>query len=174
VKPSDEEFSVHGSDEIEFLVSANPGQPLKALAKVASGGELSRISLAIQVAAADSHASLCMVFDEVDAGIGGAVAEIVGRQLRALGEHNQVLCVTHLAQVASQAHRQFRVAKLTDGKITRTHLKSLSEPERVDEIARMLGGVDISDEARAHARDMLARGSAAAEPLKKRRSRAPH
>jgi DNA repair protein RecN (Recombination protein N) len=174
VNPSDEEFSVHGSDEIDFLVSANPGQPLKALAKVASGGELSRISLAIQVAAAGSHASLCMVFDEVDAGIGGAVAEIVGRQLRALGEHNQVLCVTHLAQVASQAHRQFRVAKLTDGKITRTHLKSLSEPERVDEIARMLGGVDISDEARAHARDMLARGSAAAEPLKKRRSRAPH
>jgi DNA repair protein RecN (Recombination protein N) len=174
VNPSAEQVSAHGSDDIEFLVSANPGQPLKALAKVASGGELSRISLAIQVAAAGSHASLCMVFDEVDAGIGGAVAEIVGRQLRALGEHNQVLCVTHLAQVAAQAHRQFRVSKLTDGKITRTQLKSLAEPERVDEIARMLGGVDISEQARAHAREMLTRGNAAAEPLKKRRSRAPH
>ncbi len=175
VNPSDEEISAYGSDDIEFLVSANPGQPLKPLAKVASGGELSRISLAIQVAAAGSHASLCMVFDEVDAGIGGGVAEIVGRQLRALGEHNQVLCVTHLAQVASQAHRQFRVSKLTDGKITRTVLKGLGETERVDEIARMLGGVDISEQARAHARDMLARGTPAAEPLKKRRPRAaPH
>jgi DNA repair protein RecN (Recombination protein N) len=168
-----EDISAQGSDEIEFLVSANPGQPLKGLAKVASGGELSRISLAIQVAAAGSQASLCMVFDEVDAGIGGAVAEIVGRQLRALGGHNQVLCVTHLAQVAAQAHHQFRVSKLSDGTITRTQLKSLGPPERVDEIARMLGGVDISEQARAHAREMLARGSAAAEPLKKRRGRAP-
>jgi DNA repair protein RecN (Recombination protein N) len=173
VNPSDEEMSAHGSDDIEFLVSANPGQPLKGLAKVASGGELSRISLAIQVAAAGSRASLCMVFDEVDAGIGGGVAEIVGRQLRALGEHNQVLCVTHLAQVASQAHRQFRVSKLTDGKITRTTLKNLGEGERVDEIARMLGGIDISEQARAHARDMLARVLPAAEPIKKRRTRSP-
>jgi DNA repair protein RecN (Recombination protein N) len=167
VNPSDEDISAHGSDDIEFLVSANPGQPLKGLAKVASGGELSRISLAIQVAAAGSHASLCMVFDEVDAGIGGAVAEIVGRQLRALGAHNQVLCVTHLAQVASQAHRQFRVSKLTDGKITRTTLKNLGDAERIDEIARMLGGVDISEQARAHAREMLARGTPGAERLKK-------
>jgi DNA repair protein RecN (Recombination protein N) len=165
--------SASGTDDIEFLVSANPGQPLKGLAKVASGGELSRISLAIQVAAAGSAASLCMVFDEVDAGIGGAVAEIVGRQLRALGEHSQVLCVTHLAQVASQAHGQFRVTKLSDGKITRTALKSLGELDRVDEIARMLGGVDITEQARAHARDMLTRGAPAEAP-KKRRSRAQH
>jgi len=170
---SDTEVSASGSDEVEFLVTTNPGQPRKSLAKVASGGELSRISLAIQVAAAGAAASLCMVFDEVDAGIGGAVAEIVGRQLRALGERNQVLCVTHLAQVASQAHRQFRVTKLSDGKITRTALKSLAESERIDEIARMLGGVDITTQARAHARDMLARG-APPELLKKRRSRAPH
>jgi DNA repair protein RecN (Recombination protein N) len=169
---SDTQISAAGSDDIEFLVSANPGQPLKGLAKVASGGELSRISLAIQVAAAGGAASVCMVFDEVDAGIGGAVAEIVGRQLRALGEHNQVLCVTHLAQVASQAHRQFRVSKLSDGKISRTALKSLAEPERVDEIARMLGGVDITEQARAHARDMLTRGPPA-EMAKKHRSRAP-
>jgi DNA repair protein RecN (Recombination protein N) len=165
-----------GSDDIEFLVSANPGQPLKGLAKVASGGELSRISLAIQVAGAAAGApgsALCMVFDEVDAGIGGAVAEIVGKQLRALGEHAQVLCVTHLAQVASQAHRQFRVTKLTDGKITRTALKCLADSDRVDEIARMLGGVDITDQARAHARDMLERG-APAQSARKRRSRAQH
>jgi DNA repair protein RecN (Recombination protein N) len=171
VNASSAEPSATGSDEVEFLVSANPGQAPKSLARVASGGELSRISLAIQVAAAGSAAALCMVFDEVDAGIGGGVAEIVGRQLRALGGHNQVLCVTHLAQVASQAHRQFRVTKLSDGKITRTALKDLSEPERVDEIARMLGGVDITEQARAHARDMLSRG-APAEVAKKRRTRA--
>jgi DNA repair protein RecN (Recombination protein N) len=169
VTPSEQEFSSNGSDEVEFLVSANPGQPLKSLAKVASGGELSRISLAVQVAGR-AQSSVCMVFDEVDAGIGGAVAEIVGRQLRQLGERAQVLCVTHLAQVASQAHSQFRVTKLSDGKITRTAVKPLGEPERVDEVARMLGGIDITEQARAHARDMLAR-AAPATNLKKKGSR---
>jgi len=163
ISPSDAEFAAQGSDDIEFLVSANPGQALKSLARVASGGELSRISLAVQVAAAAKASALCMVFDEVDAGIGGAVAEIVGRQLRELGERAQVLCVTHLAQVASQAHSQFRVTKLSDGKITRTAVKALGRPERVDEIARMLGGIDITEQARAHAREMLER--AALEPL---------
>jgi DNA repair protein RecN (Recombination protein N) len=158
---NDAEFSAEGSDDIEFLVSANPGQAPKSLAKVASGGELSRISLAVQVAAAAKTSALCMVFDEVDAGIGGAVAEIVGRQLRDLGERVQVLCVTHLAQVASQAHSQFRVTKLSDGKITRTAVKTLAANERVDEIARMLGGIDITDQARAHARQMLTRTSPA-------------
>jgi DNA repair protein RecN (Recombination protein N) len=167
--PSEAEFSAHGSEEVEFLVSANPGQPPKALAKVASGGELSRISLAIQVAAAAKNSGLCMVFDEVDAGIGGAVAEIVGRQLRDLGASAQVLCVTHLAQVAAQAHNQFRVTKQSEGKMTRTSVEPLAPDQRVDEIARMLGGVDISDQARAHARDMLAR--AAPEPQRKKRSR---
>lgn len=147
--------SANGIDTVEFLVSANPGQPPKGLAKVASGGELSRISLAIQVAAATKNGVQCMVFDEVDAGIGGAIAEIVGRQLRALGERSQVLCVTHLPQVASQAHAQYRVSKHTDGKLTRTSLQGLKGAERVDEIARMLGGVDITDKARAHAREML-------------------
>ena len=156
VTPSDAEFSANGSDEVEFLVSANPGQPLKSLAKVASGGELSRISLAVQVAGRAATSPLCMVFDEVDAGIGGAVAEIVGRQLRDLGERAQVLCVTHLPQVASQAHGQFRVTKLSDGKITRTAVKPLGAAERIDEIARMLGGIDITEQARAHAREMLA------------------
>ncbi|HEY2678899.1 MAG TPA: DNA repair protein RecN [Steroidobacteraceae bacterium] len=168
VAPAEGEFSAHGSDEVEFLVSANPGQSLKSLAKVASGGELSRISLAVQVAGRAKSSSLCMVFDEVDAGIGGAVAEIVGKQLRGLGERAQVLCVTHLPQVASQAHAQFRVTKLSDGKVTRTAVKPLGAPERVDEIARMLGGVDITEQARAHARDMLSR--AASEENKRKRS----
>jgi DNA repair protein RecN (Recombination protein N) len=173
VEPAPEEFSAHGGDSIEFLVSANPGQPLKSLAKVASGGELSRISLAVQVAAAADTDALCRVFDEVDTGIGGAVAEIVGRQLRSLGTHAQVLCVTHLAQVAAQAHAQFRVTKLTDGKVTRTAVKPLTREERVDEIARMSGGINISDQARAHAREMLA---AAESPVASRsagRKRAP-
>jgi DNA repair protein RecN (Recombination protein N) len=170
VSSSDGEFAATGSDDVEFLVSANPGQPAKSLAKVASGGELSRISLAIQVAGRAATSMLCMVFDEVDAGIGGAVAEIVGKQLRELGERAQVLCVTHLAQVASQAHQQFRVTKLSDGKITRTAVKSLGPHERIDEIARMLGGVDISEQAHAHARDMLSR--AAPPELKKRKGRA--
>jgi DNA repair protein RecN (Recombination protein N) len=170
VSPSDSEFSAYGSDEVEFLVSANPGQPLKSLAKVASGGELSRISLAVQVAGRASSSPLCMVFDEVDAGIGGAVAEIVGRQLRSLGERAQVLCVTHLAQVASQAHRQFRVTKLTDGKITRTAVKTLGQSERIDEIARMSGGIHITEQARAHAREMLTRVAPAESASKKKRA----
>lgn len=150
---------VNGADEIEFLVSANPGQPPRPLAKVASGGELSRISLAIQVAAVQTDAlagSLaCLVFDEVDAGVGGGVAEIVGRQLRTLGERAQALCVTHLPQVASQAHAHVRVTKLTDGKTTRTALHSLTDDERVEEIARMLGGINVTDKAREHAAEML-------------------
>jgi DNA repair protein RecN (Recombination protein N) len=170
IAPSDTEFSAQGSDDIEFLVSANPGQAPKSLAKVASGGELSRISLAVQVAAAAKTSALCMVFDEVDSGIGGAVAEIVGRQLRDLGERAQVLCVTHLAQVASQAHSQFRVTKLSDGKITRTAVKTLGPLERVDEIARMLGGIDITEQARAHAREMLARAAPTETLPKKKRA----
>jgi DNA repair protein RecN (Recombination protein N) len=145
----------HGADDIEFLVSANPGQPPRPLAKVASGGELSRISLAIQVAAAQGDTQPCLVFDEVDAGVGGGVAEIVGRQLRTLGDRAQVLCVTHLPQVASQAHAHVRVTKLTDGKSTRTSLHTLTANERIEEIARMLGGVDITNKAREHAAEML-------------------
>jgi DNA repair protein RecN (Recombination protein N) len=155
-----EQLSVSGIDTVDFLVSANPGQEPKSLAKVASGGELSRISLAIQVAAAARAGVQCMVFDEVDAGIGGAIAEIVGLQLRALGERGQVLCVTHLPQVASQAHAQYQVSKQTDGKVTRTSLRGLTGSDRIDEIARMLGGIDVTDKARAHAREMLKRGSA--------------
>ncbi len=144
-----------GADRIEFRVSANPGQPAKAVARVASGGELSRISLAVQVAAARKQARTCMIFDEIDAGIGGGIAEIVGRMLRELGERGQVLCVTHLAQVASQSHRQLRVSKLTDGRTSRTSVSALGAEERVEELARMLGGVEITRKARDHAREML-------------------
>jgi DNA repair protein RecN (Recombination protein N) len=144
----------HGVDQIEFRVTANPGQPLRALSKVASGGELARLSLAVQVACAGRE-SRCMVFDEVDAGIGGAIAEIVGRELRTLAERAQVLCVTHLPQVASQGHHHLRVNKLTDGKTTRTSLTHLTAAERVEELARMLGGVDITAKAREHAQEML-------------------
>ncbi|MBX3703043.1 MAG: DNA repair protein RecN [Steroidobacteraceae bacterium] len=151
-----------GDDGVEFLVSANPGQPVKPIARVASGGELSRISLALQVAAATRHPRSCMVFDEVDAGIGGGVAEIVGRKLRELGGRGQVLCVTHLAQVASQADRQLRVTKLTDGRTSRTAVAALAADERVEELARMLGGVEITRKAREHAREMLRAAGAAA------------
>jgi len=156
VSPHDSaEPQPHGLDQIEFRVTANPGQPLRPLAKVASGGELSRLSLAVQVACTADE-KRCMVFDEVDAGIGGAVAEVVGRQLRSLGSRNQVLCVTHLAQVAAQGHHHLRVVKLTDGKTTRTTLTELSGQERVQEVARMLGGAQVTPKALAHAREMLA------------------
>ncbi len=154
VSPSDD--ARDGRDLIEFLVSANPGQPPKSLAKVASGGELARISLAIQVVAAHATPSTTMVFDEVDSGVGGGVAEIVGRKLRSLGQQQQVLCVTHLPQVASQAQHHVRVNKMTDGEKTRTHLSHLTQEETVEEIARMLGGVDITVKTRQHAKEMLA------------------
>jgi DNA repair protein RecN (Recombination protein N) len=143
-----------GFDTVEFRVTANPGQPLRPLAKVASGGELARLSLAVQVACSAKDAR-CMVFDEVDSGVGGAVAEIVGRELKAIGFSGQALCVTHLPQVASQGHHQLRVAKLTDGKTTRTTIADLTYDERVEEIARMLGGKEITSKAREHAREML-------------------
>ena len=150
------EPSAHGLDLVEFRVSTNPGQPPRAIAKVASGGELARLSLAVQVSCAERAAG-CMVFDEVDAGIGGAVAEIVGRELRELGEQGQVLCVTHLPQVAAQGHHHLRVSKRTDGKNTRTTVTPLTAEASVDEIARMLGGVEITARARAHAQEMLSK-----------------
>jgi DNA repair protein RecN (Recombination protein N) len=148
------EPSLHGLDSIEFRVTANPGQPLRPLAKVASGGELSRLSLAVQVACSAKD-TRCMIFDEVDSGVGGAVAEIVGRELKALGFSGQTLCVTHLPQVAAQGHHQLRVSKLTDGKTTRTTIAELTMDERVEEVARMLGGKEVTGKARDHAREML-------------------
>jgi len=149
-----QEPTQYGVDQIEFRVTANPGQPLRALSKVASGGELSRLSLAVQVSVA-ARETRCMVFDEVDSGIGGAIAEIVGRELRSLGDRGQVLCVTHLPQVASQGHQHLRVAKSNDGRTTRTSLTELTPVDRVEEIARMLGGVEVTGKAREHAKEML-------------------
>jgi DNA repair protein RecN (Recombination protein N) len=144
-----------GRERCEFTVSANPGMPLRPLRKVASGGELSRIALAIEVAALGSDTAGTMVFDEVDAGIGGAVAEVVGAKLRALGSRCQVLCVTHLAQVAAQGHAHLSVSKSADGKATRTHIATLDAKTRSEELARMLGGIEIDRETRAHAKRML-------------------
>ena len=145
-----------GLEHIEFLVSANPGQPLRALAKVASGGELSRISLAIQVITAQTSRVPTLVFDEVDVGIGGPTAEIVGQLLRQLGEHGQVLTVTHLPQVAAQGHQHLYVHKERKQKSTHTAVKVLSHEQRVEEVARMLGGIDLTEESLQHARKILA------------------
>jgi DNA repair protein RecN (Recombination protein N) len=145
----------HGMDHIEFMVSANKGQPVQPLARVASGGELSRISLSIQVISADSAVIPTLIFDEVDSGIGGGVAEIVGTKLRALAGNRQVLCVTHLPQVAALAHQQLQVSKLSGDTTTHTRIRALDEKERIDELARMLGGVKITRQTREHAREML-------------------
>ena len=150
-------FSAHGIDDIEFTVSANPGQPCKALAKTASGGELARISLAIQMITAQQGRIPTLIFDEVDSGVGGGIAEIVGRHLRTLGESRQVFCVTHLPQVASQAHHHMQVKKHTDKQQTITQINALDEAQRIDEISRMLGGVEITQQTRAHAEEMLSR-----------------
>jgi DNA repair protein RecN (Recombination protein N) len=145
-------------DRVEFLVTANPGQPPRPLHKVVSGGELSRISLAIQVITAQSSGVPTLVFDEVDVGIGGGVAEIVGQLLRRLGQKRQVLCITHLPQVACQGHHHLQVTKTTDQQNTTAHLQFLDETQRIEEIARMLGGIEITTQTLAYAREMLQRG----------------
>ena len=150
-----EEGASYGLEGVDFRVSANPGQPMRALAKVASGGELSRIGLAIQVIASAASGVPTLIFDEVDVGIGGGVAEIVGRLLRRLGDRRQVLCVTHLPQVAAQAAWQWSIAKETRNGQTSSRVAVLSGADRVEEIARMLGGVEISSTTRQHAREML-------------------
>jgi DNA repair protein RecN (Recombination protein N) len=149
----------HGAERVEFHVAINPGMPAGPLAKVASGGELSRVSLGIQVAASDRTNTPTMIFDEVDAGVGGSTADIVGDKLRGLAGNCQVMCVTHLPQVASKGHAHFRVSKLSDGKNTRTRVAALTQNERVEELARMLGGVKITDRTREHAAEMLATGT---------------
>ncbi|MDO4709929.1 MAG: DNA repair protein RecN [Pseudomonadota bacterium] len=144
-----------GAERVEFMIAANPGQPPKPLRKVASGGELSRISLAIEVASRAAGGAATMIFDEVDTGISGAVAEVVGQKLRALGQHVQVMCVTHLPQVAAQGHQQWRVSKAGDEMVTLSTVERLDAAGRVEEIARLLGGVNISDAVREAARSLL-------------------
>lgn len=148
--------TVHGVDHIEFQVSTNPGLPLRPLAKVASGGELSRISLAIQVICADTARVSTLIFDEIDVGIGGRVAEVVGQKLRRLGATHQVLCITHLPQVAAQGHHHMRVRKFQDDQ-TVISVDTLDEGKRVTELARMLGGMEVTEQTLAHAEDMLDR-----------------
>ena len=155
-----EEPMPHGLEEIEFLVSANPGQPARPLAKVASGGELSRISLAIQVVVAQTSTTPTLVFDEVDVGIGGGTAEVVGRLLRTLGSNGQVLCVTHLPQVAAQCHQHLFVSKFTEKDATFSIIETLDDHGRISEVARMLGGVDMTEHTIAHAREMFSKGQA--------------
>jgi DNA repair protein RecN (Recombination protein N) len=157
IEAADEQaFPLSGRDAVEFVVSPNPGQPGRPLRKIASGGELARVSLAIEVAAIGSDDVPVMVFDEVDSGIGGATAEVVGRKLRELGSTRQVLCVTHLAQVAAQGHQHFAVRKSVQDGQTRTAIEALDAKPRVDEIARMLGGVEITTATRSAAKEMIA------------------
>jgi len=156
----DGEATAHGLERVDFLVSANPGQPVKPLNKVASGGELSRVSLALQVETASLGRIPTLIFDEVDVGVGGRVAEIVGQQLRALGRSRQVFVITHLAQVAALGGRHMQVAKRNQNGATLVDVRLLERDERVQEIARMIGGVEISQSTIAHAEDMLARASA--------------
>jgi DNA repair protein RecN (Recombination protein N) len=151
------EPAVYGIEQVEFLVAGHAGVAPRSLAKVASGGELARISLAISVITAHATTVPTLIFDEVDTGIGGGVAEVVGRLLKRLGHSRQVLCVTHLPQVASQANQHFQVAKGTtgDGK-TVSRIDVLDKKERVEEVARMLGGIEITETTRKHARELLA------------------
>ena len=149
------EGNSHGLETIEFRVATNPGTPQQSLAKVASGGELSRISLAIQVAASQAATVPTLIFDEVDSGIGGRVAEIVGNLLRQLGRRHQVMCVTHLPQVAATANAQWQVSKAVHSGVTLSSIHVLKPEERVEEIARMLGGVKITETTLKHAAEML-------------------
>jgi DNA repair protein RecN (Recombination protein N) len=166
VRFEERELSAEGTDAVEFFFSANPGEEARPLRRVASGGELSRIMLALKSVALDEAEAPTVIFDEVDAGIGGAVAEVVGRKLASIARERQVLCITHLPQIAAFADHHFVVSKQTAKGRTRSETRRLREGERADEVARMLGGVDVSAEARRHAEKLLA--SARALPGGKR------
>jgi len=152
---ADDSFHANGNEQVEFLVSANPGSPAKSLSKVASGGEISRISLAIQVIAAESTRIPTLIFDEVDVGIGGRVAEIVGLKLKQLANHRQVICVTHLAQVAALGEHHLQVSKQSDTAATISQINYLDQAQRVKELARMMGGIEITEQTLSHAEEML-------------------
>lgn len=148
-------ISPHGLEKIIFCIQTNAGQTMQPLAKIASGGELSRIGLAIHLATADQHHTPTLIFDEVDVGIGGATAEMVGKLLRKLGNSHQVLCITHQAQVAAKGHQHLRVAKIHSDNSTQTHVQTLSQNEKTQELARMLGGVEITKTTLAHAKELI-------------------
>ncbi|MDG0979565.1 MAG: DNA repair protein RecN [Halieaceae bacterium] len=152
-------LSPYGAEEIEFKIATQSQGELKGLAKIASGGELSRISLAIQVVTAQQSVTPTLIFDEVDVGIGGATADIVGQRLHGLTSHSQILCVTHLAQVAGQGDHHLRISKTHDETDVRTVIQSLSNEQRIEEIARMVGGVNITEQTKAHAAQLLKQNS---------------
>jgi len=151
-----EQLTADGASRIDFQVTTNPGQPLQPLGKVASGGELSRIALAIQVITAKKMETPAMIFDEVDVGISGPTAAVVGKMLRQLGESTQVMCVTHLPQVAGCGHQHFFVSKETDGEMTETHMQPLDKRARLQELARLLGGSEVTRNTLANAKELLA------------------
>lgn len=154
-EPVAEPLAPEGQEKLAFWVKTNPGQALQPLAKVVSGGELSRISLALQTLLIEQQAPVSLVFDEVDTGIGGTTAEIVGNLLKTLGERTQVFCITHLPQVAAQAHHHYRVTKSSDAEITKATIEALDATQRIDELARMLSGSKITAHTRQHAADLL-------------------
>ena len=145
----------HGIDHIEFLVAGHAGSQPRPLTKVASGGELARLSLALSVIASQAARVPTLIFDEVDSGVGGAVAEVVGQLLQSLGQRHQVLCVTHLPQVAACGHHHFKVSKRQENQVTTSSIEKLNPQGRVEEVARMLGGLNITDTTRKHAAEML-------------------
>jgi len=154
-----ERLSPQGRERVEITIGMNPGQPLQPLARVASGGELARVALAIAVVAANQGPGGSMIFDEIDVGVGGAVAELIGERLARLAQHRQVLCVTHQAQVAAHARQHYQVSKAVVDEETRTRVRALGEAEAEEELARMLGGRVITERARAHARELRAQAS---------------
>jgi DNA repair protein RecN (Recombination protein N) len=155
VRLSPIEQSTYGLEQVEFLVAGHAGVEPRPLNKVASGGELSRISLALHVTTASLGSVPCMIFDEVDVGIGGGVAEVVGQLLKQLGQNRQVLVITHLAQVASQAQQHLQVSKTQSNGTTLSHINILNKQQRIEEVARMLGGLNITDTTLSHAKEML-------------------
>ncbi|MDG1812758.1 MAG: DNA repair protein RecN [Porticoccaceae bacterium] len=153
------EYRASGFEEVEFLLATNPGQPHKALAKIASGGELSRVSLAIQVVAAAHSKIPTLIFDEVDVGIGGSTADIVGQLLKRLGDRGQVISVTHQPQVAAHAHHHYRASKVVEANSAESLMVALDHSARVDELARMLGGAQVTDQTLSHAAELLSLAS---------------
>ena len=153
------EYRASGFEEVELLLATNPGQPHKALAKIASGGELSRVSLAIQVVAAAHSKIPTLIFDEVDVGIGGSTADIVGQLLKRLGDRGQVISVTHQPQVAAHAHHHYRASKVVEANSAESLMVALDRSARVDELARMLGGAQVTDQTLSHASELLSLAS---------------
>jgi DNA repair protein RecN (Recombination protein N) len=165
-------WSERGIDQAEFFVSPNPGEDLRPLARIVSGGELSRVMLALKTLAAEDAPGKTLIFDEVDAGIGGRVADVVGSRLQALGERFQVLCITHLPQIAARGATQFAIEKSVRGSRTMTRVDRLDKDGRVEEVARMIGGASVSEQVRSSARELLDAGSRMARPTQGERQKA--